>query len=238
MFFEAATAVEPAFRVTLNGAPKEALAALADRPSSPASPLQASAFPKNRVDLIFNLAYSDQPWELVKAIVEYRHLRRALRRWAERFHLCNDGIFDIAISWVCQIHWSETLVRRFPHVDTTNMLRLIPWLPQSETKEDARARLYRMVDQHLAHVEERTEREGFTRVPERRSMAHFHWVAGYQICGWSKNRIAGATGIDRTAVSRAIDRLAKEIGLNPRPATAIDRTWTADRIRAALLSVA
>lgn len=67
---------------------------------------------------------------------------------------------------------------------------------------------------------------------------HFYWLAGHQVCGWSKNSVAGAVGIDQAAVSRDIRKLAKQIGLALRPAANNDRHWTVEKIRAALIALA
>jgi hypothetical protein len=100
----------------------------------------------------------------------------------------------------------------------------------------ARARLYGMIDRHLDAVGARAEAEGLKRTPERREPKHFLWLGGYQVCGWSKTRIAEAIGLDRAAVVRAIENLAKGIGLTLRPANANDRSVTVEQIRARLLT--
>jgi hypothetical protein len=64
---------------------------------------------------------------------------------------------------------------------------------------------------------------------------HFQWLAGYQVCGWSENAIAGAAEIWPTSVSRDLHRLAKSVGLTMRPGAENDRRWTAERIRAVLV---
>jgi hypothetical protein len=77
-------------------------------------------------------------------------------------------------------------------------------------------------------------RAGYTPTPERREAAHFWWLAGYQCCGWTKNRIATAAHNDPAAVIHALKNLAEEIDLTLRAPEANDPSWTVEKIRTAL----
>jgi hypothetical protein len=146
----------------------------------------------------------------------------------------DDWLFELALGELCPPPWNPEEIALGPHVDTGSKLSLIPWQPERETKEQASARLYRAIDRHLVAVEERVKAEGLKRTPERRSPEHFLWLAGYQVSGWSQNRIAEAVGVDGAAVVRAINTLAKTVGLTLRSPNGNDRTQTVERIRAAL----
>ena len=76
--------------------------------------------------------------------------------------------------------------------------------------------------EYLDRVENTWRMAGYAPAPERREPAYIWWLAGYQVCGWSKNAIAEAVTKDRAGVIRAIQKLAGEIGLTLRPAVAND----------------
>jgi hypothetical protein len=106
----------------------------------------------------------------------------------------------------------------------------LEWFPWAQSRQEMRQRY----EQYLGKVLKAYLDAGYTRPPERRQQAHSYWLAGYQVCGCSENRIAEAVPKDRAGVERAIKDLAKSIGLTPRPPRNNDRTQTVESIRAAL----
>jgi hypothetical protein len=87
----------------------------------------------------------------------------------------------------------------------------------------------RRYHEYLNTVECAYRQAGYRPTPERREAAHLWWLAGYQVCGWSKNGIAEAVSYDRAAVIRAITKLAGEIGLTLRAARANNPSWTTEK---------
>ncbi|MGH7905174.1 MAG: hypothetical protein ACREP6_00945 [Candidatus Binataceae bacterium] len=231
LFFDAAAVVEPEFIKELNRATSAALKALGARTPGPDPRV---ALPGFRASKIEKLRLSDSPWLMVTRFPQYEGLRDALRALGRRFKLSDDWLFDLAIAELCPPPWEEDQIARGPYVATAKKLSLIPWQPELETRKEARARLYGAIERHLEAVEERADTEGLKRTRERRSRGHFLWLAGYQVRGWSQRRIAEAIGVDRAGVVRAINGLARAIGLSLRAASANDRGWTVERIATAL----
>jgi hypothetical protein len=168
-------------------------------------------------------------------------LRGELTKWGERWHLTNDWCLD----------WALEQLRTWPPKNPKNLeftyplddgIVLIPtppppaaYRPQLETRQVYMERVTRYRDQ----VERLMESAKLDRTPVMRARreqgpyAHFFWLAGYWCCGWSQKRIAEAVGIDRAPVVRAVNGLAKQIGLTSSP-TKNDPSWTVERIEMAL----
>ena len=107
---------------------------------------------------------------------------------------------------------------------------------------EAEATRYR--DQLQTHLKDyllNAEREMLAKdVPpprELRAEEHFDWLAGYQVKGWSEERISQAENKDRTTVGKQIAELAILIGLSRREAVRYDREQTVETIRRTLRSV-
>jgi hypothetical protein len=108
--------------------------------------------------------------------------------------------------------------------------------------ESPRAVMEHRYKEYLNQVESVYIKAGYERTAERREITHCAWLAGYQVCRWSKSAIAdhGAAStksVDRAAVIRAITLLAKHIGLTLRPAEANDRKQTREIIEKKLANL-
>ena len=234
LFFAVCGQVRPEFVEGLNAAPMAALQALDQRAPGPT---QICALLSERgalVGLVDKLRYIERPWQLVKFDDRYRQLREALKAWARRFKVQDNWLMDLALDRLCPPPWNEQLLFSFPAASAAPRLSLIAWDPTVETRTKARARMRGLIEQHLYCVERQAAARGLERTPERRELRHFHLLAGYQISGWSQNRIAKTLGTDRAGVVRAIHDLADFLGLRLRPATANDPSQTVEAIRTVL----
>jgi hypothetical protein len=158
--------------------------------------------------------------------------------WAKRHNLTAD---QWCLTWLRdtlehnRLYGAKTqvvLVFNFagpPSVEPPPLPNLV-WNPFELPREEMERR-YR---EYLNRVEDNYLRAGYATSPERREPAHRWWLAGYQVCGWTKNRIALAVGHDPAAVNRAVKNMAGAIGLTPRSSNVSDRGWTVDKIRSAL----
>jgi hypothetical protein len=88
--------------------------------------------------------------------------------------------------------------------------------------------------EYLDRVQDAYRSAGCRPTRKLRQPAHVWWLAGYQVCGWSKNAIAEAASQNRAGVVRAINDLAREIGLRLRATAKNDPAWTVKKICAAL----
>lgn len=153
-------------------------------------------------------------------------LQWVLLRWAERWALEHDGD-----SWPpIPEAWSHVDRPTTPPPVRRPRLPPLRWLPFFAPREEMEL-LYK---DYLDEVEARYRRRGYSSTRELRQPDHFAWLAGYQVRGWSKNRIAEAAGVSRTAVINGINASAESIVLTLRPATKNDSTQTTEIIRTAL----
>jgi hypothetical protein len=188
-------------------------------------------------------------------------LGKALDQWGKRWNLTNRWCRDWAV--VTLEEWSrgeESEPLRW--CDEINFLplgsidlarpdfkfRFEPWFPEDEPWSKYSARLKKGLGEQLqkyrTKVNARTDSRGETIGPElREAERHSVWLAGFQVCGWSKRQITMAArpkgekrNGERTA-GMAINKLAELIGLSLRPAAMNDPKETEHSIRAALLSV-
>jgi hypothetical protein len=124
-------------------------------------------------------------------------------------------------------------------IETSQMLIYNPGKHSRRFWLNATSRKKRIA--HAIRVEQQFAAAGFKRTPGKRarvssSTEHFAWLAGYQTCGWSIRALAKAFGVDgvdgvnRAALFRAIHGLAEYVGLELRPATQNDQSWTSRRI--------
>ncbi len=234
LFFAACSQVRPDFIEDPNAAPKAALQALDQRAPQPARVPVLRNERGALVGLGDKLKYIERPWALVKVDDRYGLLREALKVWAERFKLRDEWLMDLAIDHLCPPPWNEQPLFSFPAASAAPRLSLIPWDATVEPRTQARARMQALIEQHLDQVENQAAAQGLEPTPERRQPRHFHWLAGYQISGWSQNRIAKAAGTDPAGVVRAIHDLADFLGLTLRPVKANDSSQTVEAIRAVL----
>jgi hypothetical protein len=113
----------------------------------------------------------------------------------------------------------------------------VEWNPVEMSSHEWQRRAADRCMEYLARVENAYRQVGYAPIAERREIAHCEWLAGYQVCGWSKKRIHDAAKVDRAAVLRAIRELAESIGLTLRPETANDPSQTAEIIHEKLDSL-
>jgi len=180
--------------------------------------------------------------------VKFDESDRFVSRWAQRYYLNESWCRDWAITQIRLCHaWAHG--QRL--VITSVALMSEPFVPQpltgwditSETQAEFRNR----VQEYMHDTLERASKLGYKQVPDRRSLHHYVWLAGFQVCRWSRNAIAKANdqpnvpnvkGANHAAVSRAIKGLADFIGLKLRPDRGTDTKQTAEMIRSILKQTA
>jgi hypothetical protein len=164
----------------------------------------------------------------------------ALRQCGRRFNLTDNWFFEWALGqlpdWGGVYGYSLDAAGIIPSKIEPPKLR--GPLLQLETIASYEPAMHKEITDYCAEIRQRPEPAGLKRTPRKRATAgspyqHFFWLAGYQVCGWSQQTIAEADLVDRTAVLRAINGLAKQIGLRLRRGQKYDPRWTAVRIRAA-----
>jgi len=167
----------------------------------------------------------------------------ALVVWAKSYNLIDDEWCRV---WLSRTLWySELFGASNPEAEPQIVLAYEfdgppriepPELPELKWNpfEIPRQLMTRRYNDYLDKVEDTYRRVGYRSTLERRESAHIWWLAGYQVCGWSKNAVAGAVSVDRAAVIRAIQRLARLISLTLRATAANDQSWTPKKIQSAL----
>lgn len=76
------------------------------------------------------------------------------------------------------------------------------------------------VEGYCVEVEKNLERKGYVRPRpgEKRNLTqHFEWAVKYQIAGLGWSRIGGLSGVNPSAVQKAVTDLLRFIGLPQRP---------------------
>jgi transcriptional regulator with XRE-family HTH domain len=165
-------------------------------------------------------------------------LRRALRRWGRPWHLtdlwCLDWALEQLRTWPPRQPVVNPLDRGMVTIVPSEPPIIIPaYRPQMQTRKQFLDIAHKTLDAHCDAIDHLMEESNLKPTVSMRSAhQHFDWLAGYQFYGWSQRRIAIAEGVDRAAVVRAINNLAKTIALKRRSQD--DRDWTVERITAAL----
>jgi hypothetical protein len=176
-------------------------------------------------------------------------LRAALLKWAARQQLTGNQHFrQYCLNWALEVlrYWPPPrgtdvlpidqgliMVPRPPVPRWRLLMQTWPEYVKSLAKDPA---LLKYRDDMLRLIDPIPAKRGPGKKQESSLERHFEWLAGHQLCGWSKHAIARAAGVRRQAVLYALHGLAKQIGLELRPETANDRDWTGVKIRTCLKS--
>jgi hypothetical protein len=170
-------------------------------------------------------------------------LRRALLKWAAHWHLTDVWCLDWVLAQLQTWPPETSMPYRFDQLGVIPLSpsRLPAWSPFTQTrKQYIREVNERFVAPYCDEVERSVEYLGVKRGGGKRRQyvgrveRHIQWLAGYQVAGWAKYRIAKSAGMNPTAVLRALRQTAERIGLILRPAAANKPDWTDSRIRACL----
>jgi hypothetical protein len=172
----------------------------------------------------------------------------ALKAWSEGWQLVDDWCIDRFLSkiyeWIPPSPTGKSLgrweIKTPPFTPVPFLLPPSAWDPTEKLEATFKTELDQLYentrDEYCEQVRKAALSAGYVPNTEFREPEHFRWLAGYQVYGWSQNRIAMAVQKDQAAVSRAINRLAGAIGLTLRPSKENRSSWSAERIRAALVS--
>jgi hypothetical protein len=157
--------------------------------------------------------------------------RNAMEEWASAYYLCCESIKEDAFSTLCFWLASPRVNRVWlprgysrPIDEVTNVPKLQiddEWDFQSWSIVNQR--LQEQISVYKSEVKKYCERIGFDLDRMRRDRSHHQWLAMYQCRGMSPAKIRDweqenhRRTVDPTAVSHAIETLAKKIGLERRP---------------------
>jgi hypothetical protein len=194
--------------------------------------------------------------KLLSAMVEF------IKRWGENWRLTDEWCLETAFAIFLSGLFSPSpasgpaLLRLMVLFDLRNPIAAIagltpllnraisepappfeypPWDRNLQSREEYLADLQAASIRYCDAIEEDAANIGWKRNTDKRAWEHYRWFAGYQVCGWSQNAIAEATGKDRAGILRAIYAIKKDIDLTCfRPADEYDRNWTPAKIRTSL----
>lgn len=172
-----------------------------------------------------------QDWRHVEEVVELRPLRSSLKEWASRWHLEDNWCLELALQTICMWDLNPSSRGAFHSATGGKQLdtaRLAPdlgsWNPTRESRAEfqanAKVQFELILDQYCDAVETQAIRAGLKRTREKRSFAHFYWLARFQVHGETPAHIwrfdpARHQG-SRRAVEKAIKDLARLIELTLR----------------------
>jgi hypothetical protein len=153
-------------------------------------------------------------------------LRRALLRWARRWHLCDNWCLDWALE---QLHtWppddppSYSLDIAGVLTSPTEPPRLPAYRPQLQTRAWYLDSTQKLLEKYCTEVERVMGDAGLKPTPVKRIDQHFEWLARYQIKGESPadiwRSLPQGDNRGRRAVEKAIHDTARAIGLTSRKA--------------------
>jgi len=163
-----------------------------------------------------------------------------LKSWCRRWRLdepwCRKYALDTLLAW--SVHKKRSRGWQFvsdgalePTFETQNIRwpQVGPWDPIRQTRQDfvreATAYANVAIQGYCDKIQNDVSAAGLETVRRRREPVHFYWLAGYQVLGWSCNRIADAEDRDsRRTVEHAVAALADEIVLKLRAPKDSDRS--------------
>jgi hypothetical protein len=95
-----------------------------------------------------------------------------------------------------------------------------PWEIAETTRtafeKKAREEFERRLSDYCDQLEEKARSIGYVRTKELRNADHLRWLAGYQVCRFSRSAIADALDVRLNTIQYAINTFAKEIELTLR----------------------
>jgi hypothetical protein len=134
------------------------------------------------------------------------------------------------------VAWSGSAT--IPNFDKAWAPELRGWNPLDETKKgfriSANSEFRRKLKDYIQTVERQAVTASFIPVPERKDFDAFRWIAGYQCCGWSIEKIAKAAHRARQSVQPAVEKIAELIDLTLRPPAEYDKAISIKIIRTRL----
>lgn len=157
-------------------------------------------------------------------------LKGAMENWARNYHLCSEAIEEDAFSTLCfwlvsprpgRVWWPRGYYRTMDEMANVPKLHIDDeWNFQSWLLVNKR--LQEQISVYKSEIEKYCERIGFDLDRMRKDRVHHQWLALYQCRGMSPEKIRDwelkhhQRTIDPTAVTHAIETLAKKIGLERR----------------------
>jgi hypothetical protein len=153
---------------------------------------------------------------IVETDPRLRQLRVALNEWSTKWHLQNDWCRE----WTCAtLGWWRvnpgSTAGWFNPKPTSDLApppppppAFDPTVPRSDYERRHRAYLESVEQFAVDHL---------LKTPEFRQPAHFYWLTGHHVLGWTQSIIAEAACVQPFAVQYAIKTLRRRLGLTPRP---------------------
>lgn len=122
--------------------------------------------------------------------------------------------------------------------DNNTILTPEPWNPTLETQAEYSERMSDLVAAYnktaISDAQLKAAASGYVKVPDRRDLEPFFWLAGFHTRGWSMERIWRAAHKDSSTVRKQIQKLAGEIILPLRDPGEYDSSQTEQIIKEAL----
>ena len=180
-------------------------------------------------------------------------LGKSLKRWSERWHLSDPWCLEWALATFDAwrhlddgqpLEWCPIWYFFDSGIFSAKRFRFFhrPWFPSDESwpayRDELKRRFEKRLKTYREEVERRMRRMAEPAPREFRNSYQFYWLAGYQVCGWSRKRIGDAMGLDSDrTVGQALEQLANFIGLTLRRYQDYDDAQTVEIIRQALRNV-
>jgi hypothetical protein len=157
--------------------------------------------------------------------------RNAMETWASNYGLCSESIKEDAFSTLCFWLVMPRIKRIWLTRGSTWTMDELTSVPKLHIDESWNFQVWPIVNKRLqeqisvykSEVKNYSERIGFDLERRRKKRAHHRWLALFQCRGMSPQKIrdweqeTNHRAVDPTAVSHAIESLAKKIGLERRP---------------------
>ena len=200
-----------------------------------------------------------KPWRDARGFLRATNtLRPTVRSWCLNLNLREPWFEKWALFFVCARRWREeagdnigsifegadylfeAARKRWPRLADASVPLQAPkkWDPQFETKQQYLERcetsLHDQLEQSCKERAIETAALGFDKVPVKRGIDVFFWLAAHQTLGYSTTKIAAVEDRDRTTVGDRIAELATKIGLDIRSSDEYDRNQDDDQIRRVL----
>ena len=168
---------------------------------------------------------------------EAAELKSKLWKWAERFHLTDEWLLDVAAqtlySWrdpnnkTIGANWGHLPTQVFGSISVDECkfeIADIGWDVEVEPWQTFEARITKQFQSQLREqMLMLAEEQGYEPAPQIRNKKHFDWLAMYQVCGFSPKDVANHFQIEtrralnvQNTVWKAIEEKAAQISLTLR----------------------
>jgi hypothetical protein len=150
---------------------------------------------------------------------------KTFKRWSQSWHLSDPWCLE----------WALETLGSWRHRDDIQPLEWCPIWRFMDIGAILSAKRFRFLHRPWSPSDEAWLAYREPAPKEFRNSYQFYWLAGYQVCGWSRKRIGDAMGLDSDrTVGQALESLGHFIGLTLRRHQDYDDAQTVEIIRQAL----